>query len=556
MDSLRFISLARHEARHERRSIVAYCIVKASIFALVALGPLLLGGFIDSLSDGMERIWIFGALFVLVHALLLVFRYAVSLLNQRIDATLVFRVSQAVIERFFARPLDEYTRQEGGYISARVIADTHTVVTFALNIVIDNALAIVQGVCMLAFMALTSLPMFAATIAILPACAIIFRLLQGRIASVASDTKEAAALYSAAGQRQCANGLFIRLNGLFERSRGLVHGFFETALAGFLRYKRLTASMDALVSIAQLSSTACLLAVGCVSVSSGTLSIGAFIALQAYSASLVGIVTAAMSGARAVVDARESMLRLEEMAGHGEPLNGVARIDDARSLSIRELRVEIFEGRTLYGGIDIDLESGKLYCIVGENGSGKSTLLSVIAGGYRSYAGGVFVDGIELREADIDYFRKRAISFLPQAPVLFFEAIDDILTQGGSVTDGSLCRSLAATLMGVDDIEPFIAERLGSSVRGANGSDSCFSGGERQKLALAAALARSASVVLLDEPTSSLDDASRATAVSLIKETAKDRIVVCVSHDESLIAAADALVSVPSPGALVRALGD
>lgn len=546
--------MARHEARQERRSIVAYCIVKASVFALVALGPLLLGGFIDSLSTGAGRTWIFGTLFVLVQALLLALRYAASLLNQRIDATLAFRVSQSVIERFFARPLDDDTRQEGSYISARIIADARTVVTFALNTVIDNALAIVQGVCMLGFMAAASPPMFAATIAILPVCAIIFRLLQGRIASVASDTKEAAALYSAAGQRQCANGLFIKLNGLFERSRELVHGFFETALAGFLRYKRLTSSMDALVSIAQLSSTACLLAVGCVSISSGKLSIGTFTAMQAYSASLVGIVTAAISGARAVVDARESVLRLDEMTGPGERMNGVARIDDVLSISIRALRIEIFEGLALYDGLDIDLERGRLYCIVGENGSGKSTLLSAIAGGYHSYTGGVFVNGIELREADIDYFRKRSISFLPQAPVLFFETVDDILTQGGTVNDGSLCRSLAATLMGVDDIEPFIAERLDSGARGAHGSDSRFSGGERQKLALAAALARSASVVLLDEPTSSLDDASRATAVSLIKAMAKDRIVVCVSHDESLITAADVLVSVPSPSVPVRAL--
>lgn len=546
--------MARHEARQERRSIVAYCIVKASVFALVAISPLLLGGFIDSLSTGVGRTWIFGTLFVLVQALLLTLRYAASLLNQRIDATLAFRVSQSVIERFFARPLDDDARQEGSYISARIIADTRTVVTFALNTVIDNALAIVQGVCMLGFMAAASPPVFAATIAILPVCAIIFRLLQGRIASVASDTKEAAALYSAAGQRQCAKGLFIKLNGLFERSRELVHGFFETALAGFLRYKRLTSSMDALVSIAQLSSTACLLAVGCVSVSRGKLSIGAFTAMQAYSASLVGIVTAAMSGARAVVDARESVLRLDEMTGPGEHLNGVARIDDVHSISIHALRIEIFEGLTLYDGLDVDLERGKLYCIVGENGSGKSTLLSAIAGGYHSYTGGVFVNGIELREADIDYFRKRSISFLPQAPVLFFETVDDILTQGGTVSDGSLCRSLAATLMGVDDIEPFIAERLDSSARGVHDSDSRFSGGERQKLALAAALARSASVVLLDEPTSSLDDASRATAVSLIKAMAKDRIVVCVSHDESLITAADVLVSVPSPSVPVRAL--
>ena len=135
-------------------------------------------------------------------------------------------------------------------------------IVFALNNALDGSLALIQGVIMLSLVARKSALMFFAICAILPLCALVFSAYRKKMEDAAKTTKEVAARYSAANQKQCTDYLFIKLNGLVDISRAFVHGYFKDTLSGFLAYKKMASSLDLIIALLQLGGTAFLLLVG------------------------------------------------------------------------------------------------------------------------------------------------------------------------------------------------------------------------------------------------------------------------------------------------------
>ena len=271
------------------------------------------------------------------------------------------------------------------------------------------------------------------------------------------------------------------------------------------------------------------------------MSVGTFTAINAYFVALVAIVSGLVVSARAFVDARESLKRMDALLGQAREASADLETGAVNVISVHGLSVGVDAGKSVLGGFSKEFRAGRRYCVVGQNGSGKSTLLKALCGGYASYDGEVLINGADIREMDIEKFRRGHIAYLPQTPVLFFETLSDLYSMGGALTDGDQLNRLLKSLLFVDDPASFIEERLrdnGSSV------ESRFSGGERQKIALATACARENEVLLLDEPSSSLDDRSRRAVADILKGLSREKLIVFVSHDELLMEEADEIVRI------------
>ena len=192
-----------------------------------------------------------------------------------------------------------------------------------------------------------------------------------------------------------------------------------------------------------------------------------------------------------------------------------------------DLAIEL-GGRTILTGLDLHVEPGGLVCIVGPNGAGKTTLLRALAGEIRPSAGAVMVGGEVLSELasperalvraflaqvdrpDIPYSARTVVGFGTHLSTL------DRRTQ-----DATVRRALAD--LGIEDVAD---RRVGS-----------LSGGERRRVAIARTLAQDASVLLLDEPTDSLDLGHADEVLALLADLAvSGRTVVVSSHDLNLAA--------------------
>lgn len=196
-------------------------------------------------------------------------------------------------------------------------------------------------------------------------------------------------------------------------------------------------------------------------------------------------------------------------------------------IEVRDLVVSL-GGRPVLDHVDLDIDPGALVCIVGPNGAGKTTLLRTLAGELPPTAGAVTVDGVHPARRSIpDRARMRA--FLAQVdrtdipyPVRTVVGFGTHL----STLDGAAQAAMVdRALEGLEILH--LAERRVSFL----------SGGERRRVAIARTLAQDAEVILLDEPTDSLDLGHADLVLGLLRDLAHSgRTVVTSSHDLNLAA--------------------
>ncbi len=190
-------------------------------------------------------------------------------------------------------------------------------------------------------------------------------------------------------------------------------------------------------------------------------------------------------------------------------------------------------------GVDLEVESGSFTAILGPSGSGKSTLLALAAGLEVPSAGEVRVAGTSLGLLDEDQlaaFRARDVAIVFQSDNLWnaLSALDNV--------------SVALMIAGVDDIGIRAREALTEVGLGhrLDHRPAELSGGEQQRVAIAAAAARRAPLLLADEPTGELDSASEREVLDALARIRRTygTTIVAATHSERVAAAADFVVEV------------
>ncbi|MDR1044135.1 MAG: ABC transporter ATP-binding protein [Candidatus Adiutrix sp.] len=229
------------------------------------------------------------------------------------------------------------------------------------------------------------------------------------------------------------------------------------------------------------------------------------------------------------------MLSLEEVRKTFRPGRGLGRELTAWLDSWRGRREKRPGGVQAVRGVSLEIRPGEILGLVGESGSGKSTLGRIMAGLYRPEAGRTFFDGQDLASLDQGGWKKfrRRVQIMFQDPV---SSLNPRLTAGAVVEEGLLIHGLGR------------AEERRARVRGLLGevglpADSAarygheFSGGQRQRLSLARALALDPELLIADEPVSALDVSIQAQIINLLMDLRQKRglTLVLVSHDLPLV---------------------
>lgn len=187
--------------------------------------------------------------------------------------------------------------------------------------------------------------------------------------------------------------------------------------------------------------------------------------------------------------------------------------------------------------ISLSIKAGEKVGIIGRIGSGKTTLSKLILGLFQPTDGTVLVDGIDIRQIDPADLR-RSMGFVSQDPVLFYGTLKHNLTMGAPyATDEEMLA--AARISGVDQFasrhpdgyDMIISER-GESL----------SGGQRQSIAVARAVLNRPSVLLLDEPSSHMDNQSEMALRARLKDICADKTVILVTHRTALLDLVDRLI--------------
>lgn len=187
------------------------------------------------------------------------------------------------------------------------------------------------------------------------------------------------------------------------------------------------------------------------------------------------------------------------------------------------------------------MEQGRLYALVGKSGSGKTTLLSLLAGLEQPENGRILADGVDLREMDIDLYRRKQASVIYQNFNLF-----PLMTVQENVMYPLLLNKLPKAEAAKQARETLARVGLGEAYW--KRLPAMLSGGEQQRVAIARALAIRAGIILADEPTGNLDGENTRQIVELLRELAHTErcCVVVVTHDRQIAELADAVYRMES----------
>jgi len=295
------------------------------------------------------------------------------------------------------------------------------------------------------------------------------------------------------------------------------------------------------VQTATAAGTSVVLGVGAWHVIQGKISVGELIVLMTYIASvykpLEQISTTVGMIHEELVQFNASLNLLDTDPEVKERPDAIALEHPRGRLTVSGLDFS-YQGRSeTLSDISFDAHPGERVAVVGHTGAGKSTLMSLLIRFYDPDAGKIEIDGVDIRDLKLESLREQ-ISVVLQDPLLFSGTIEENIRYGRLDASAEQIRDAARAANAHDFIEGLPAAY--NTMLGERGAQ--ISGGERQRICVARAFLKDAPILILDEPTSSIDSRTESVILDALDDLMEGRTSFMIAHRLSTVRHADQIL--------------
>jgi ABC-type multidrug transport system fused ATPase/permease subunit len=295
------------------------------------------------------------------------------------------------------------------------------------------------------------------------------------------------------------------------------------------------------VTAITLTGTALVLVVGGLHVLQGTLTVGGLLVVVAYLGAVYNPLSSIAHTTGALQQALVSARRVREVfALAPEQLDVEGAVDAVAirgDVAFEDVSFAYDEGRPILDRVSFKAHPGEMVALVGLTGAGKTTIANLIPRFFEPTSGRVLVDGLDVAGYRLRSLRER-IALVPQEPALFGGTIGDNIRYGRlEASDDEV--ETAARAAHVHDFVACLPEGYATPV---SETGATLSGGERQRLGIARALLKKAPILILDEPTSSLDAISEEMVFKALRSVREGRTTIVIAHRLSTIRDADRIL--------------
>ena len=436
--------------------------------------------------------------------------------------------------------LSFHSRAAVGDLIYRVTADSYAIQTLAMNGIFPILAAVMLLVGMFTVMLRLDWLLTVVAVAVCPFLLLAILLLNRRITDVARRARESESVVYQMVQRGMSA---IKVVQAFSKEAEEHRAFVAQSTASLrssLSLYTLQTAYAAGTSLVLALGTAAVLWVGTQHVWDNTLTIGDMVVFVSYLASLYAPINSIIQTYGTIQGAKAGMARVIEILDAAETVpDGTQEFatPPRGHVQFRNVSFRYVPERETLHAVTLDARPGEVIAIVGPTGAGKSTLVSLIPRFYDVAGGQLLVDGVDVRELKLAALR-RQISMVLQPPMVFPLSIRENIAYGRP--DASLDDIRRAAQMA--QAHAFI-EQLPSDYETVIGEQGAtLSEGERQRLTIARALLRDAPILILDEPTSSVDTGTEAAIMQAIEQVMRGRTTFVIAHRLSTVRRAAQIV--------------
>lgn len=434
-----------------------------------------------------------------------------------------------------------HTRRQVGDLMYRVTADTYAIQSLTMNGVfpIATAVALLGGMFFVMLKIDWQLTLLA--LAVCPLLFLTISLLSKRISSAATAAREQESeVYSVVQRAMSA----IRIIQAFTKEEE-EHRKFMTAsnesLDASLRLYTLQTFYSGVVNAVMAFGTAFVVWVGARHVMSGVLTVGDIVIFTTYLASLYGPINTISQTWGLIQGAKVGVQRVFEILDIERDMKDGARRfprGGAKGEVVWEgVSFQYVPDQPVLKGVDLRIKPGQKVAIVGPTGVGKSTLVSLLPRFYDPVSGKVLLDGVDIREYQLKSLR-RQIGMVLQPPLVFPLTIRENIAYGKP--DATLEEVVRAARMArIHESIDRLPQKYDTIV-GEQGAT--LSEGERQRITIARAILRDAPILILDEPTSSVDAETEAFIMEGLNKLTEGRTTFIIAHRLSTVRQADLII--------------
>ncbi len=470
-----------------------------------------------------------------------VFGFALNILSSyqyvRVSAAMLFEMRLALYRHLQTLSPRFYAKWRLGDLVSRLnndIGEVQRVSADSLLSLLSNVVFLIGSVAMMLWL---NWKLFLVSVVLVPLCLYTFTHYQRKLTMLTKELRERAAdvgslfVETLIGMRSvmAANA------GEYEAQRfGKQNSRFVDAL---LRMQLVSFLSGGLPGTILTVATSLVFLYGGKMIIDGKMTIGTLVAFMAYHTRLLSPVQNMMGLSANLASARVSVRRIFELLDTPAEV-----VEQPGSLALAPIRGKIvLENVTLrhdregvLKGVSCEIEAGTFCAILGPSGAGKSTIADLLVRFLDPDSGRITADGIDLRLLRLDDLR-REIVLVDQTPHLFNSSVAENISYSHPESTRAEIEA-AGREAGLDEMIQRLPEGYDTRT-GERGL--ALSAGERQRIALARALLRNPSVLILDEPTSALDPDTERIVAQNLRRSLRGRTVVVITHRPALAEIAD-----------------
>lgn len=465
-------------------------------------------------------------------------RYLVSQVGHRISC----KLREQIFQKVESLPLAYFHENRSGQILSRMASDV-PVVQAALSTTNTALTHAFQVLFCLGLMCWLQWRLAFLSVFLLPVISLVVRRFSDKLRAIGLIMQSRVGDLSASFAEAIGGIREIQAFGAEEHELNRFRVANEASYQAFMKGSKYTSLTSPIVELFHATGMALVIWAGARSVIGGSLTVGQLVEFLACLGMMFHPLKSLTEIQASVKQSAGAAERIFELLD--EPV-AIQSPPNARILPSLEGRVEYRQVSFRYSangsgavltGIDLVIPPGQVAALVGKSGSGKTTFVNLLPRFYDVSGGAILLDGVDVRELDLRCLRS-FFGIVPQETFLFSGTVEENIAFGRPGASAADIRTAAADANATEFIERLpggFAAKIGE--RGVN-----LSGGQRQRLAIARALLKNPSILILDEATSSLDTESEALVQEALGRLMENRTTLVIAHRLSTVANASQIV--------------